>query len=224
MEKMKSIVENHFDKVAVDYDLYKKKNKYYYDNLKKLLKTLIPQNKNVFEFGCGTGELLTSLKPTSGVGYDLSPEMIKLAKRKYKFNKKLSFTHRSLFTVHRSLDYVFMTDVIEHLEDPLAEFKKISKLMNKKTIFICTMANPIWEPILMIWEKLGLKMKEGPHKRIRFEDLRIMIQESGMKVIKHDYKLLIPIKVPMITYFANTYLEKYLNKYAFIEYVIASKK
>jgi hypothetical protein len=116
-----------------------------------------------------------------------------------------------------------MCDVIEHLENPPEVFSKVSHLMNSKTKFINTMANPIWEPILIVWEKLGLKMKEGPHKRISHNDLSAILEKSGMKVIKHDYKLLIPVQIPFVTNFVNKYLEKPLRKLAFIEYLIAVK-
>jgi 2-polyprenyl-3-methyl-5-hydroxy-6-metoxy-1,4-benzoquinol methylase len=121
------------------------------------------------------------------------------------------------------LDIIFMSDVVEHLDNPQKTFMQISKFMNKDTVFVCTMANPLWEPVLMIGEKLGLKMPEGKHKRIKIYDLRIMIKKVGMKIVKHDYKLLVPIKIPLITNFANKYFEKYFRKLAFVEYFIAVK-
>jgi 2-polyprenyl-3-methyl-5-hydroxy-6-metoxy-1,4-benzoquinol methylase len=116
-----------------------------------------------------------------------------------------------------------MSDVIEHLNNPEEMLRKISKLMNKNSVFVNTMANPIWEPLLMIGEKLGLKMKEGPHSRIKNQELEIIIEKVGLKVIRHNYKLLIPIKIPLLTNFANKYLEKYLNRFAFVEYLSAVK-
>jgi ubiquinone/menaquinone biosynthesis C-methylase UbiE len=216
-------VKKHFDEVSKDYDLYKKKNKFYYDNLKSLLSSLIPKNKIVLEFGCGTGDILVSINPKKGIGYDLSPEMIRIAKQKHKNKKNLIFTHNSLSTAHYSPDVVFMTDVIEHLEDPQAVFNKISKLLTKNGTFVNTMANPIWEPLLMIWEKFGWKMPEGPHNRIGYKDIELLVKSANMKIVKHGYKLLIPIKIPVITNFINKYLERYLKKYAFIEYFVAKK-
>lgn len=216
-------VKKHFDEVSKDYDLYKKKNKFYYDNLKSLLSSLVPKNKTVLEFGCGTGDILASLNPKKGVGYDLSPEMIRIAKQKHKNKKNLIFTHNSLFTVHYSPDVVFMTDVIEHLEDPQTVFNKISKLLTNDGSFVNTMANPIWEPLLMIWERLGWKMPEGPHNRISYKDIELLVKSANMKIVKHGYKLLIPIKIPIITNIVNKYLERYLKKYAFIEYFVAKK-
>lgn len=214
---MSSNIVKHFDNIAKDYDYYKHKNKYYYDNLKTLLRDLIPKNSNVLEFGCGTGDLIAFLNPTSGVGYDPSVEMIKIAKKKYNQIKFVTKLPQNKF------DYVYITDVIEHLENPKEEFKNIKNILNKNGKLIVTMANPIWEPILMIGEKVGLKMPEGPHNRIRYKDIKLLVNSLGLKIIKHDYKLLMPIQIPFFTNFVNNYLEKYLKKICFIEYFLIRK-
>jgi len=216
----KTAVEKHFDKVASSYDSGKNKYSFYYSNLKKLLASLIEKNKCVFEFGCGTGDLLTSLNPKRGYGMDISPQMIAIAKVRHKDNKNLVFSTQ---LPKVKFDYIFLSDVIEHLEKPENNFDEMANLMKPKAKLILTMANPTWEPLLMIWEKLGLKMKEGEHNRIKNHELRIMLEKSGMKVIKHDYKLLIPIKIPLVTDFANRYLERYLKGLAFIEYFVIVK-
>lgn len=230
----KTKVEKHFDKVAGDYDYYKSKNSFYYDNLKKLLKSLIPANKNVLEIGCGTGDLLNHLRPKRGYGYDISSEMISIAKVKYRKARNLTFSTVFPLTINRQsfdfiftskdgkCEYIFMSDVIEHLEKPEETFKKVSKVMEKNTKLVITMANPFWEPVLMLAEKLKLKMPEGPHNRISNYQLSIFIKKSGMKITKHDYKLLVPVKIPVITNFANKYLEKYFRKLAFIEYFVVT--
>lgn len=220
---MKTKVEKHFDRVAKNYDLGKNKYSYYYDNLKKLLGSIIPGDAKVFEVGCGTGDLLVSLDPKSGYGMDISDQMIQISKLKYQNLRNIVFSTR---WPEEKFDYIFMSDVIEHLERPEEIFKEVSRLMDrqslpsdgKKSKFIITMANPIWEPLLMIWEKIGLKMTEGPHKRIRYKDIKILSEKTGMKIVKHDYKLLIPVKVPVLTNFINKYLEKYFKRLAFIEY------
>lgn len=216
---MSLTIVNHFNKIAKDYDYYKQKNKFYYDNLKTLLHDLIPKNSNVLEFGCGTGDLIAFLNPTSGVGYDPSVEMIKIARQK-QTKQNIKFT-TNLPT--NKFDCIFLSDVIEHLENPKGEFKKIKNLLNKNGKLIITMANPLWETILMIGEKVGYKMPEGPHNRIRYKDIDLLVNSLGLKIIKHDYKLLIPIYIPLLTNFANNYLEKYLKKLCFIEYFVIKK-
>lgn len=217
---IKTASEIHFDKVAAGYDSGKRKYSYYYENLKKLLGSLVPYGKNVYEIGCGTGDLLVSLKPKQGYGMDISSEMIKLANVKHSKETRIHFSTK---WPNENFDYIFMSDVIEHLENPEEIFRKVSTFMDRNTRFIITMANPIWEAPMMVWEKLGLKMEEGPHNRIKYQKLKIKIEEAGMKMTKHDYKLLIPIKIPLITNFANKYLEKYFKRFSFIEYFVAVK-
>jgi ubiquinone/menaquinone biosynthesis C-methylase UbiE len=216
-----SKVKKHFDKIAGDYDIYKKKNAFYYSSLKNLLKKYIKSNTSVFEIGCGTGELLYYLKPRFGYGMDLSPKMIEIAKQKYKSENNLSF---STVWPNKRFDYIFMSDVIEHLEKPQTTFSKISKIMGPKTVFINTMANPIWEPILILAEKMGFKMPEGPHNRISFQEIKKTLLKEDIKIVAHGYKLLIPIKIMFITEFANRFLEKHFKKLAFIEYFVAKKQ
>jgi len=217
---MRSEVEKHFDEISENYDYYKSKNWYYYNNLKVLLSKIILKNKKVLEIGCGTGDLIAYLKPKQGWEMDLSGKMIKKARIKYKHFKNITF---STEYPTETFGYVFMSDVIEHLESPEKVLKRISKLMDKKSLFIITMANPIWEPLLMFAEKIGYKIPEGPHTRIKYRELKIILKQSGLKVIKHDYKLLMPIYIPLLTNFINIYLERHLKRYAFIEFLIAKK-
>lgn len=216
-----SKVKKHFDKVSKKYDFYKKKNKFYYSNLKIILSRLIPVSSEVLEIGCGTGDLLYNLKPKIGYGMDISDGMIKIAREKYKKSKNLQFSTK--YPENKKFDYIFMSDVIEHLEDPKNVFNKLSKLLKKDGIFINTMANPIWEPVLMIGEKMGLKMPEGPHNRISDKDIKKIVNKSEMKVVKQFNKLLIPIYIPIVSNLFNNYLEKYLKKYAFIQILVAKK-
>jgi len=48
-------VKDHFDEIASNYDYWKKRNWYYYQNLKKIIREFVPVDKTVLEIGCGTG-------------------------------------------------------------------------------------------------------------------------------------------------------------------------
>lgn len=216
----KSPVEKHFDEIAARYDFYTKNRKLHYSTIKKLLKSLIPAGKRVFEVGCGTGDLLAFLNPKYGYGFDISSGMVKVAKLKYGAARNLTF---SASWPKGDFEYIFMSDVVEHLENPSETFKRISRYMGPKSYFVNTMMNPMWIPVEAVYNFFGWKMPEGPHRRIGHKDIELLVNKSGMKIIRYDYKLLMPIKIPFITDFLNKYLEKYLKPLAFIEYFVAVK-
>lgn len=215
-----SKVGAHFDRISKRYDFYKTMNNFYYSNLKKTLLDIIPKESLVLEIGCGTGDLLYTLKPKIGYGLDISRGMIQIAKNKYK-DRNLVFS--TVYPTNIKFDYIFMSDVIEHLEEPDVVFKRVYMLLKRDGLFINTMANPMWEPFLILAEKLGLKMPEGPHERISVQSLRNKLNDAGLEIVNEEKKLLIPIKIPIITNLFNRYLENYLKKYAFIQITVAKK-
>lgn len=217
--------KNHFNKIAWQYDNYKKKNWYYYQELKKLLKNLIPERKKILEIGCGTGDILCSLNPTTGKGIDISSEMIKAARLKYKRNRSLLFQAEVVERLKpkMSWDYIVMVDVIEHLDNIESTLRATSRQMSSQTNLIITMANPFWEPALMLAEKLKLKMPEGPHSRISYNNLQNLLQKSGLKTRMHGFHLLLPIYIPVLTNIINSHFYRLFERYAFIEYIVARK-
>lgn len=216
----KSAVKKHFDEVAPMYDFYTKKRELHYLSLKRLLKSLIPDGKRVLEIGCGTGDLIAFVKPKFGYGVDISAEMIKRARIKYSSDKNLKFSTK---WPRDKFDYIFMSDVVEHLENPGGTFLKVSGLMGPKSLFINTMMNRVWIPVEAVYNFFGWKMPEGPHRRRGYKDIEMLVSKSGMKIVKHDYKLLMPIRIPFVTTFVNRYFEKYLKRLAFIEYFVTVK-
>jgi len=216
----------HFDRLANSYDNFKERNYYYYDCLKELYYHLIPdvKNKRILEIGCGTGALITHLKPKYGVGIDASKNMIEVARKK---NKKIKFEVMSIenIKIKEMFDYILLADVIEHLPNINEAIKNLNKISYKDSIIILSMANPFWEPILLLAEKFGLKMPEGPHYRIGFKKFNKILIKNDFKIIQKGYRLLIPKKIPIIHHL-NKFFYKipFIRGLGLIEYYIIKKK
>jgi len=86
-----SDVKDHFDEIASNHDYWKKRNWYYYQNLKKIIREFVPVDKTVLEIGCGTGDILASVEPKYGIGADISPKMVEIAKSRYNGFTNLDF-------------------------------------------------------------------------------------------------------------------------------------
>lgn len=222
---MSTPVEKHFDIIAKDYDYFKKKNWYYYKNLKALYKQLISKQGSVLEIGCGTGDLISTMNARQAFGIDISPEMIKIAKQKH---PKIQFEAVTVedFKTGIIFDYIFLADVIEHLENIPSTIEAINKLCTEDTKIIFTYANPLWEPILMLLEKIGSKMPEGPHYRIPYYKFKKILENNNLQTIERGWRLLLPANIPLISALINPifYHIPLLKRLGMLEYIIIKKK
>ena len=73
----------HWDNVARKKDNWTSWGAYYHKRLIQIYQFLVAPGQRVIEIGCGTGELLASLKPVFGIGIDLSHEMVKRAAERH---------------------------------------------------------------------------------------------------------------------------------------------
>ena len=199
-----SRVRADFDSEAEQYDRWKQRNAYYYDAIKRLYRSRIPAGATVLEVGCGTGDILADLSPERGVGIDISPQMIRIARDKHPDLEWHAHSTSDLGrAVQQTFDVAFLSDVIEHLEDVEQTFRDLVPFCNDKTRLMINMANPLWEPLLLILEWLGLKMPEGPHKRIRSATLVSILRRCGFELVDRDYRLLVPKRIPVVSLVAE---------------------
>jgi 2-polyprenyl-3-methyl-5-hydroxy-6-metoxy-1,4-benzoquinol methylase len=217
-------IKQHFDNIAPQYDHFKNKNWYYYKNLKGLYTDLIPEKSIVLEVGCGTGDLISHMNARVAMGIDLSPEMIKIASRKHPEIIFESTVIEDLKTdIH--FDYIFLADVIEHLQDVSGTVKALGELCTGNTRIIFSYANPLWEPILWLLEKLSLKMPEGPHYRIPHSKFKLFFEQYGFKMVDRGWRLLLPANILYLSDFINSifYTIPFIRKMGMLEYLVLKK-
>lgn len=220
---MTDSTQNYFDLIASKRDYWKKKNNYYYDYIeKRLLPFLVPAGKKVLEIGCGTGDLIAQLNPSSGYGVDISPVMIRLAAEKY--NKpELKFTNTDINNLGKKFDYIVISDVIGYVKDVEDLFRKLNSVTMNESRIIITQYNQIWEPILSFGSKLGIRMKSPLQNWLSIDDIENLLHLAGFETVKRGNKLLLPKYAPLLSFFCNRFLVNIFpfNKLGLINYVIA---
>jgi 2-polyprenyl-3-methyl-5-hydroxy-6-metoxy-1,4-benzoquinol methylase len=207
--KTPSPVQAHFDAIAPRYDSFKKRNWYYYSTLKELMRQTVGRAGDVLEVGCGTGEVLVALEVQRGIGIDISEAMIARAKEKFARVDRLTFVAGTLETLdmhHGDYDCILLVDVIEHLECLSNIVSHLQKISRPSTRVIVSMANPRWEPLLMLLERLGLKMPEGPHRRISSKQLIAEFRRFRFDLKSKRRYLHLPAYVPFLSSFVNRML------------------
>lgn len=201
-------VSDHFDRIAGEYDAWKARASYYYDLLTEIFREIIPEGAAVLEIGCGTGTLLSRMKPRRGMGIDISHRMIEIASRKhpeYEFRAE----DAAALTVRERFDYVMLPDVIEHLPDVRAVFSSIHGVCGGGSKVVVTCVNPLWAPILHLAERLGRKMPEGDHRWLSKREVEEAALSGGFTLLSCFGRILLPKKVPGLSRWLNALPRRY---------------
>jgi len=198
-----------YDRFAAERDRWRSRSRAYYDALERLVRFIVPEGASVLEVGCGTGDLLAALRPADGVGVDLSPRMIDIARRKHPqlhFEVADAESLDSPALAGRTFDYIVLCDVVGALTDVWSAFRALRKVCNPRTRVVVTYYNFVWEPVLKTAEKLGLKMPVAQQNWLGMEDLENLLELNHFEIIRSGTAQLFPARAPLLAPVANRYL------------------
>src|ERR1700747_2377867 len=103
-------VRQHYDRVSASRGDYIAKNSYYYEQIYRLLRFIIPPGKRVLQVGCLTPDFLNAVAPSFGGGIDLCETQVDLAGRRFphlRFHVHKNYDVANLGT----FDHVIITDI-----------------------------------------------------------------------------------------------------------------
>jgi SAM-dependent methyltransferase len=211
-----------FDSIAKDRDKLREKGVYYHEELEKYLQFLIPPNSSVLEIGCGIGDTLAALKPSRGLGIDISSQMITRANKKF---PHLQFEVGDLeaLQIEEKFDYVVLDSTIGNVDDIQLAIKELHKVCSPKTRLIFVYYNYIWEPALKLAEAIGLRTRHLLQHWLPLDDLANILYLNNFEVVKKGYRCLMPVWIPVVSTFFNKYIAKlpFFWKLSLAEVIIA---
>ncbi len=218
-------IQEHYDSLATLRDSWKEKNRYFYAELENFYRFQIPENSSVLEVGCGTGDLLAAVKPSRGVGVDISPEMVKVASNKYpNLEFRLMNAANEAFT--EKFDYIILSSLLGELDDIQAFLENLKGATHPGTRIIVDFYNYIWEPVLKFGEKVGLKMPQHLQNWLPLEHIDNLFFMSGFDVVKRGYRLLVPKYIPIFSYLMNNIVARLplIRRFSLLEVLVARVK
>jgi SAM-dependent methyltransferase len=205
-EERKEELIRRFDKLAVERSGWIERNQYYYDEQLRYYRFLVPEGLSLLELGCGTGDLLGALNPRRGVGVDFSPEMVHRARESHPSLEFREADIEKLESWGETFDVIILADVVGHLQDIEETFRSIRAFCRPEARVIISYYNFLWEPVLKLGERLGVKMPQQHQNWLSSEDIGNLLTLSGYQVVKTESRLLVPKRIPWISDFVNRYL------------------
>jgi SAM-dependent methyltransferase len=197
-----------FDYYAVEVDRWHRRNAGYHEAIASLARFHIPPGARVLEVGSGNGDLLASLKPSYGVGIDISAEMVQLATSKYPDLRFLHMPAERLELPGESFDYIILSDLLGYLYDIRLVFERLHALCHSRTRLVTHWYSRLWQPVLEIAEKLGLKSPQPLVNWTTVEDVSNLLGLSGFETVYRREHILLPKKIPFLSAFVNRYLAR----------------
>ncbi len=218
----KDLLRELLDAQAPESDRWRRKNRYYYEEVERIVRFHVPQGASVLEIGCGTGDLLASLAPSRGVGIDISPKAVESARSKHPGLTFLAGDAEDI-PLSESFDYILLSDLIGYLDDVQRAFEQLNRICHPRTRVILTYFNYLWEPVLQAGERLGIKRPQPDQNWLSLADLQNLLSLAGFQTVSMGYKVLLPVRVPLLSSLCNRMLANLplLRKLCLVEIIIA---
>jgi len=218
----KQDIRERFDRLSSHRARWQEKAGYYYEDQLRYLRFLVPEGLSVLEIGCGLGDQLAALKPKRGLGIDFSAAMIKEASQRH---PEMEFRVADVdeLELKETFDVILLLDVVGHLLDVESTLKKLQRYCEPHTRVIVVYYNFLWEPLLRLAERLGLKMPQRQQNWLSPGDIRNLLRLADYEIVKMENRFLLPKKVPLISSFLNRFAVylPVIKRFCLTQYVVA---
>lgn len=198
-----------FDQQAGRRSSWVRKNRYFYEDERKYMRFLVPEGARVLEIGCGDGRLLAELAPSFGVGVDISPKMIEVARERH---PSLEFVCGDIESgdlvadLPGPFDYIIIIDTIGLLQDIQRTLKSLHRLSHEGTRVIIAYFSQGWRPVLEMGEAAGMKMPTPDQNWLSSEDIGSLLELADFDVVKTEWRMLFPKRLFGIGDLINRYI------------------
>lgn len=199
----------HWDRVSDHKQNVNRIGAFYQKLIEQYYRFLIPPGRRVLEIGCGHGDLLASIKPSYGLGIDFSKEMVLNARKRH---PELQFIQADAheMPITDKFDVIILSDIINDLWDVQTVFENLRHLSHPGTRLILNFYNNLWRIPLSIVQRLGMGAELLAQNWFAPNDVFNLLRMSGFEVINFRTKILLPLKIFILSVFFNKFLVNFM--------------
>lgn len=214
--------KRYWDEYAPNLQRRKLLRSFYRQRLQKVYSFFIPPGMRVLELGCGQGDLLAALRPSLGVGVDLSPVIVSSARQRH---PDLQFVEGDAQNIDLGMkfDYIVCSDLVNDVWDVQKVFENIRRHCGPSTRLVLNSYSRVWELPRRVAEAFGIVKKMLPQNWLMVSDVVNLLYLENFELIRQSPEVLLPMRLPLIDRLANKYLVKLplFNRLALTHVVVA---
>lgn len=212
----------HWDGVARRLDSWSGWGGPYHQRLAEIYRFAIPPGLRVLEVGCGRGDLLAALRPSFGLGLDLSLEMLRRAKLRHPELSVVQGDAHSL-PLQQAFDVVVLSDLVNDLWDAQTVLEGLRGLLHSRSRVILNSYSRLWEFPLAVAQRLRLAKPSLQQNWFTPDDLAGLLHLTGFETIRTWQEVMLPARLPLLAAFANRVLVRFwpFRHLALTNFVIA---
>jgi SAM-dependent methyltransferase len=193
-----------FDGFAQVDETWRARNRTYHALIERLTAFHVPAGRSVLEIGSGDGALLATLRPRRGIGIDVSPAMVDLARRLHADDAlQFEVSEGESLELGETFDYVVLSDLVPYVSDLLRLFERVAAHSHRSTRVVISSYNRSWRPVIALAELLHLKPRKPLRNWVTAEDVENLLYLSGFEVLTTTHRILLPKRIPLLTTVLN---------------------
>ncbi|HKK17305.1 MAG TPA: bifunctional class I SAM-dependent methyltransferase/glycosyltransferase family 2 protein [Opitutales bacterium] len=201
-------LKKHFDWVAEHDAGPRKFQRGFRAQSREFLRFHIQEGMRVLEWGCGPGDLLAALKPSRGLGIDLSPKMVERARASHP-DENLEFREGDLheLQVEEKFDVILLDYLPGYLRDIHQCMANLKAACHPRTRIYLLTLNHVWKPMLELGKLCGFVTKQPEDCNwINSNDLCNILELNSCEVVEQSTEQLLPFRLPLFSAFFNSFL------------------
>lgn len=198
----------HFDQVASLEKSARKHQRGFHEQIAGILRGHIPEGRSVLEVGSAAGDLLAALKPSRGLGIDLSPKFTELAQQAHAGNEALEFRQQNILegAPEEQFDAIVLDYLTGYLTDIQQAFENLRQCAHARTRLYINSLNFLWKPLFGMGEAMGHINAQPPSNWLSKDDLINLLELAGWEVVYARSEQLWPYQTPLVSGLCNRFL------------------
>ncbi|MCB0358302.1 MAG: glycosyltransferase [Bdellovibrionales bacterium] len=182
------------------------RNHYFYNKVSELVRFIIEPGKRVLNIRCQNGILLDTAQPSRGLGIELTDALVGQARETFPHLEFRTGIPEEL-TLDETFDYILFDNCSDTV-DVVQALQRLRHCCEPHTRLVIYTYNHLWEPIVKLAERIGLKMPLAEQNWLSEFDLRNMLGLAGFSHLRTYREFLVPKYIPIVAEIGNEFFAK----------------